>query len=163
MKGRRKWEARCRGKRLGYYATEEAAARAYNDYVKDGVDPVTQRAGASRLKGVHYNKEIARIGRVDVNVIPPAGDADYDDGDDAPAALALLSLAASTRTHAGAPAANAAGSKAKTKAGAGAVAIGVALVGRKVKRKFDGVMYGGRVASFDPKLGWYRVAGAYTR
>ena len=47
--------------------------------------------------------------------------------------------------------------KANSKAGARAVADGVALVGRKINKEFDGLMYGGRVASFDPKVGWYRL------
>jgi hypothetical protein len=69
-KSRGQWTARCHGKSLGQHATEEAAAQA-------------------------YNMEARRIGRVDVNVIPPAGDTDD-------AALALISLAALARTHASA-------------------------------------------------------------
>jgi hypothetical protein len=42
-KGNGKWTAKCRGKHLGYHATEEAAAQAYDDYDKDGVDPVKRR------------------------------------------------------------------------------------------------------------------------
>ena len=45
------WTAVCKRNHLGCYATEEAAAWA-------------------------YNMEAERIGRVDLNVIPPAGDAD---------------------------------------------------------------------------------------
>jgi len=42
---------------LRRYNTEEAAARAYNKHVKDGVDPVKNRAPASsQFKGVSWNK-----------------------------------------------------------------------------------------------------------
>jgi len=52
------WKARCMGKGLGYHATEEAAALAYDNYVKDGVDSVKRREGtsSSRFKGVSWNK-----------------------------------------------------------------------------------------------------------
>jgi len=127
-KSRGKWAAWCKGKRLGHHATEEAAARAYDDYVKNGVDPV-QRRGTSQFKGVSwykssgkwvaickgkrlgyhvteevaaqaYNIEAERLG-LPLNVIPPAGDAD-DGNAVAPAALALAGTAASAHTHAGA-------------------------------------------------------------
>jgi len=47
IKNRDKWEAKCKGKHLGYHTTEDAAARA-------------------------YNVEAGRVGRP-LNVIPPAG------------------------------------------------------------------------------------------
>ena len=72
-----KWRAKCKEKYLGYHATEEAAARA-------------------------YNTEAERIGHFNLNVIPPTGDADDGDNPAAPAALALPSPAAPTHTHAGA-------------------------------------------------------------
>ena len=132
-----RWTADFKGKNRGYHATEEAAARAYDSYVKDGVDPVKRReCNSSQFKGVSwdkscgmwkakckgryfgshateeaaaraYNTEAERIGLATVNVIPPAGDAD-----DCPAALVLLSLAACAHTHAGA------GSKRSKRAGA---------------------------------------------
>ena len=130
-----KWRAMCKRKSLGAYATQEAAARAYNVYVEDGVDPVLHRNGFSQFKGVWfsksnrkwrarlknkglgyhateeaaaraYNKEVERIGCVDLNVIPPAGNA--DDGSNsnsaaaAAASLVLASPAAPARAHAGA-------------------------------------------------------------
>ena len=84
VKSRGKWRADCKGKGLGYHATEEAAARA-------------------------YNIEAERIGLVDVHIFPPAGDADNGDST---AALGLLSLATSAQTHA------CAGSKHSKRAGA---------------------------------------------
>ena len=63
----RGWQARCQLTNLGNHATEEAAALA-------------------------FNIEARRIGRVDLNVIPPAGDT----GD---AAVALLSMATAAYTH----------------------------------------------------------------
>jgi len=132
-----KWRAECKRTTLGYHATEEAAARAYDDYVKDGVVPekLGNPKSTSQFKGVGwsksagkwkaickgkhlgyhateeaaaqaYNTEAERIGGVDLNVIPPAGDADDGDNTAAPAALALLSMFASAPTHA-----NSAGSK----------------------------------------------------
>jgi len=74
-KGRGKWAAMCKGKRVGLHATEVAAARA-------------------------FNTEAERIGLDDVNVIAPAGDVDNGNAA-APAALALLSMAAHAHTHAG--------------------------------------------------------------
>jgi hypothetical protein len=77
-KGCGKWQAVCKKKHLGYHATEEAAARAYNieaarigraglnviapaddtdDYAEDGVAPVKRREGSSsQFKGVSWNK-----------------------------------------------------------------------------------------------------------
>ena len=132
---RGKWTARCNGKHLGHHATEEAAARAHDKYVRDGLVPVLLREGSTSLfKGVGWNKsrgkwmamcnekylgyhateeaaaraydkKAERLGRVDFNIIPPTGDAGdaggADDGDNpaAPAALALLSLAAGAYTR----------------------------------------------------------------
>jgi len=52
------WRASCRGHRLGNHATEEDAAQAYDNYVKDGVLPVPRRAGTStsQFKGVCWHK-----------------------------------------------------------------------------------------------------------
>jgi phage terminase large subunit-like protein len=57
-KGRGKWQARCERRHLGYHATEEAAARAYDTYVKDGNSgPVLHRAAtSSQFKGVSWEK-----------------------------------------------------------------------------------------------------------
>ena len=95
------WRVQYKGKSLGSHATEEAAAQAYNSYVKDGVLPVKRRAvRASQFRGVHwvksrgiwraqcrgkclgshatevaaaraYNTEAERIGHDDLNIIPP--------------------------------------------------------------------------------------------
>jgi hypothetical protein len=52
-----KWAASCKGKYLGTHATQEAAARVYADYVKDGIDPVRRQAGtSSKSKGVTWIK-----------------------------------------------------------------------------------------------------------
>ena len=60
-KGQGKWEARCRGKFLGYHAMEEAAARAYDNYVTDGIDPVKRREGtSSQFKGVCWNMSLGK-------------------------------------------------------------------------------------------------------
>ena len=51
-----KWRAQCMGKCLGHHATEEAAARAYNNYVEDGIAPVKHREGTfSQFKGVSWD------------------------------------------------------------------------------------------------------------
>jgi len=127
-----KWRAQYKEKHLGNHATEEAAARAYDLYVEDGVDPVQHRgARTSEFKGVSwhkssgkwqavckkthvglhateeaaaraYNKEAERIGCVDLNVIPPAGDADSSNTTIAAAALALSRPAAPAHAHANA-------------------------------------------------------------
>jgi len=133
-KRRGKWRARaeCTLKYLGHHATEEAAAQAYDNYVEDGVDPVTHREGtSSQFKGVSwhnssgkwkaqckgkslgyhtteedaaraYNTEAGRIGRVGLNVIPPVGDTDDANNTAAAAALALPRPAAPAHAHAGA-------------------------------------------------------------
>jgi len=126
-----KWRAQLKRKFLGNHATEEAAVLAYDNYVKNGVDPVTRRGSTStsQFKGVSwhkgqgkwrarcqgkelgyhameeaaaraYNREAERIGRVDLNVIPPAGD--VENGGNTAAAPALLGLAAPAHAHAGA-------------------------------------------------------------
>ena len=130
-KGRGMWKAQCNEKTLGCHATEEAAAQAYNDYIKAGVMPATHRS-TSQFKGVTwvkscgnwavqckgkglgrhatevaaaqaYNIEAERLG-LPLNVIPPAGDA--DDGGNTAAAAAALALpprpAAPAHAHAGA-------------------------------------------------------------
>jgi hypothetical protein len=51
-----KWTAAFKGRHLGLHATEEAAALAYTNYVKDGVDPVTRRDRTSQFKGVNWHK-----------------------------------------------------------------------------------------------------------
>ena len=48
-KGLGKWQVVCKGKWLGSYATEEAAAQAYDSYARDGVNPVKHREG----RGLH--------------------------------------------------------------------------------------------------------------
>ena len=60
-KQRKKWVAVFKGKtQLGAFATEEAAAQAYDKYVEDGVDPVKRRddpsSGTSQFKGVCWVK-----------------------------------------------------------------------------------------------------------
>ena len=42
-KAQNRWEAQCKGVYLGRHATEEDAARAYNKYLEDGIDPVEHR------------------------------------------------------------------------------------------------------------------------
>jgi hypothetical protein len=135
-KRRGKWVGEYEGKSLGRHATEEAAARAVEKYAKDGVDLVKHQAvRSSQFKGVSwekrsskwkaeckgkylgyhakeeaaaraYNKEAERIGRVDLNVVPPAGDADDSSNTNAAAAaaasLTVASPAAPARAHAGA-------------------------------------------------------------
>ena len=123
-KCRGQWQAYCKKKRLGCYATEGAAARAYDDYITDGVVPTKRRAGTSRegtsqFKGVSWRQSMgkwtaecnrkhlgyhateaaaARAYNIEAGRI---GRADLnviapadDADDDAPAALALLTLAA---------------------------------------------------------------------
>ena len=53
-----KWGATCKKKPLGLHTTEEAAAQAYDDYVKDGVLPVMR--GSSQFKGVGWSKREGR-------------------------------------------------------------------------------------------------------
>jgi hypothetical protein len=97
-----KWKVQCKDIYLGHHTTEESAARAYNKYLEDGIDPVKHReANTSQFRGVRWNKqssrwratcegrhlgyytteaaaaqaynvEAERIGRP-LNVIPPAG------------------------------------------------------------------------------------------
>jgi hypothetical protein len=43
-------------KHLGYHSTEEAAARAYNNYLEDGVVLGPAVWGASQFKGVDWSK-----------------------------------------------------------------------------------------------------------
>jgi len=58
---RRKWKATCKKKHLGYHATEEAAARAYDSYVKDGVVSATRREGtSSQFKGVSWVNSLGK-------------------------------------------------------------------------------------------------------
>ena len=55
----RKWLASSKGTHLGLHTTEEAAARAYGKYLKDGSVPEPGAygpAGASQFKGVSWNK-----------------------------------------------------------------------------------------------------------
>jgi hypothetical protein len=53
-----KWKVQCRGTFLGYHAIEEAAARVYDTYVKDGGrGPVKHRENiSSQFKGVSWHK-----------------------------------------------------------------------------------------------------------
>jgi hypothetical protein len=56
-KHRGKWLARCQEKQRGYHTTEEAAARAYSKYLKDGIVPVKRReANTSQFTGVSWDK-----------------------------------------------------------------------------------------------------------
>jgi hypothetical protein len=55
-----KWRAVFKGRSLGDHATEEAAARAYDNYVKDGVGPVSHPEGTSDIKGVSWNKAFGK-------------------------------------------------------------------------------------------------------
>ena len=126
-----KWRAEYKGKYLGLHATEEAAALAYNKYVKNGVAPVKHQSvrtyqckGVSWHKGtgkwradckgtwlglhateeaaaLAYNIEAERLG-LPLNNIPPTGSADDSNNTAVPVALALLSPAAPARGHAGA-------------------------------------------------------------
>ena len=112
----------CKGKEVGYHATEEAAAQAYENYVTDGVIPVKHpRNISSEFKGVTwyerygkwqatfkgkylgqhaskeaaaraYNIEAERIGCVYLNVIPPAGSTDDGSNTAVPAAPAALAM-----------------------------------------------------------------------
>jgi hypothetical protein len=61
-KSNKKWKAKCKGTRLGYHATEEAAARAYNKYLKDGIDPIKHRdaTNTSQFMGVHRVKSTSK-------------------------------------------------------------------------------------------------------
>ena len=94
---------------LGHFATEEAAAQAYNQHVEDGFPPIQRRVCSSQFKGVTwekasgawkavclgkglgyhaaeedaaraYNMEAERIGRVDFNIVPPACGAAHNGG-----------------------------------------------------------------------------------
>jgi len=99
-KSTNKWKAKCKDTYLGFHTTEEGAARVYNKYLKDGIDPVKRRAASTsqftgvcwdrnkwvaKCKGTRlgrhtteeaaaqaYNVEAERVGRP-LNVIPPAG------------------------------------------------------------------------------------------
>jgi len=101
-KHKNKWRAKCKETKLGYHATEEEAARAYNKYLEDGIGPVKHREAhtwhfmgvcwdknadkwRATCKGTYlglhtseksavraYNVEVKRVGR-HLNVIPPAG------------------------------------------------------------------------------------------
>jgi len=125
----------CKKKTLGYHATQEAAAQAYDNYVENGGILVWRQASTSQFKGVSwdkfsgkwaaqckekrlgrhateegaaraYNIEAERVGLVNLNVIPPAGDADDSSNIGAAAAAAAAALpspAAPSRAHAGAP------------------------------------------------------------
>ena len=61
-----KWRATCKGRRLGYFPTEAAAAAAFNKYLADGVDPVKYQGrkgvrfdkGAGKWKAIHKEKYI---------------------------------------------------------------------------------------------------------
>ena len=57
-----KWRSQYQRKYLGVYPTEEAAARAYNKYLKDGIDPVKRRAAnrTSQFTGVFWAKSAAK-------------------------------------------------------------------------------------------------------
>jgi hypothetical protein len=81
-KSRGKWQAKSssKGKHLGYHATEEAAAQAYDNYADDGVDPVKRRS--SQFKVV-------------------CGSTHRGNNAAAPAALTPLYMVAPAYTHAG--------------------------------------------------------------
>jgi len=57
-KSRHSWKAKCEGKDLGHHATEAEAARAYSNYLQDGIDLVKHRdaTNTSQFAGVHWNK-----------------------------------------------------------------------------------------------------------
>ena len=77
-----KWWAKCGAKSLGYHATEEGAARAYNLEAERTLNP--------------------KPGWLGYNVIPPAGAADSGSGGNtaAPAALVFPSSVTPVRPHA---------------------------------------------------------------
>jgi len=51
-----KWKVEFKGKRLGTYTTEEAAVRAYRQYVKDGIAP-KPAVNSSQFKGISWYKK----------------------------------------------------------------------------------------------------------
>ena len=64
-KNKNTWTAKCKGNHLGQHSTEEAAVRAYNKYVSDGINPVKHReANTSLFMGVSWttskNKWVAQ-------------------------------------------------------------------------------------------------------
>ena len=61
--GNGKWKAQRYGKCLGYHATEEAAAQAYDSCVRDGVVPVKHQDGtSSSFKGVSWVRRDGKWG-----------------------------------------------------------------------------------------------------
>jgi hypothetical protein len=55
----KKWKAQCNRTHLGNHATEEHAARAYGNYLKDGIDPVSRsrrETSTSQFTGVSWDK-----------------------------------------------------------------------------------------------------------
>jgi len=55
LKTRNKWRARYKGNHLGYHTTEEGAARAYSNYLKDGSVP-GPAGPTSQFMGVYWDK-----------------------------------------------------------------------------------------------------------
>jgi hypothetical protein len=53
--------ARCQGKHVGCYATEEVAARAYIEFMEDGIDHVKHRGvSTSQFKGFSWDKKASK-------------------------------------------------------------------------------------------------------
>jgi hypothetical protein len=60
-RNKNKWQAHCKGAYLGIHTTEEGAARAYNEYLNNGINPVKHRGAiTSQFKGVSWDKHMTK-------------------------------------------------------------------------------------------------------